>query len=223
MTDWEDRSLDGATLAFAPAWLAREVADAWLDALLGEVAWRTERLRVFGREHVVPRRVAFQGDEGVRYRYSGRDHRAAPWTPTVRAIRDALRETLREAPPDTLGDDRGDASPGVDFDGALLNLYRDGADAMGWHADDEPELGARPVIASISLGAPRAMRFRRRRGDAWETATIELPHGSLLVMAGDTQSNWQHALPRRARVTEPRVNATFRRFRDACGEASRPV
>lgn len=204
---WEDRSLDGADLVLSRDWIARGAADAWLDALSREVAWRSERLRVFGRVHEVPRRVAFQGEAGVRYRYSGREHEAEPWTPAVRAIRDALHAAL----------------PDATFDGALLNLYRDGRDAMGWHADDEPELGARPVIASVSLGATRALRFRRRRGDGWETATLDLPHGSLLVMAGETQRWWQHALPRRARVTEPRVNLTFRRFRDACDGAAGPV
>jgi alkylated DNA repair dioxygenase AlkB len=91
----------------------------------------------------------------------------------------------------------------------LANLYRDGNDSMGWHADDEPELGDEPVIASVSLGAERDFTLRRRdrRG---QTVAMPLPHGSLLLMAGPTQRHWQHALPKRRRMREPRINLTFR-------------
>ena len=96
------------------------------------------------------------------------------------------------------------------FNGCLLNLYRNGEDRMGWHADDEPELGPQPVIASISLGAARDFRLRRKdRSTA--PFNLRLAHGSLLCMGGDTQAHWQHSLPRRTRVTTPRINLTFRR------------
>jgi alkylated DNA repair dioxygenase AlkB len=102
------------------------------------------------------------------------------------------------------------------FNSVLANLYRDGNDAMGWHSDDEPELGARPVIASLSLGAERRFLFRPKRRDdkgARTASELRLAHGSLLRMAGDTQAIYQHALPRMARVTAPRINLTFRRIR----------
>jgi alkylated DNA repair dioxygenase AlkB len=112
------------------------------------------------------------------------------------------------------------AAAGIDFNSVLANLYRDGCDAMGWHSDDEVELGPRPAVASVSLGAPRRFAFRGRpsRGEkrrATEIARhgLELPHGSLLLMAGDTQVNWQHALPRTARPVGPRINLTFRWIR----------
>jgi alkylated DNA repair dioxygenase AlkB len=98
---------------------------------------------------------------------------------------------------------------GCNFNSVLVNLYRDGNDSMGWHSDNEPELGAAPVIASISLGATRDFHVRSRRG-AGDVQSIPLTHGSLLVMHGSSQSEWQHALPRRKRVTEPRINLTFR-------------
>jgi alkylated DNA repair dioxygenase AlkB len=104
---------------------------------------------------------------------------------------------------------------GHPFNSVLANLYRDGNDSMGWHSDDEPELGTRPVIASISLGAERDFQLRRRKRSGSKTTAGPaknrlLPHGSLLLMAGNSQRDWQHALPKRRRVSKPRVNLTFR-------------
>ena len=100
------------------------------------------------------------------------------------------------------------------FNSVLVNLYRDGDDSMGWHADDEPELGPRPVIASLSLGATRRFRMQPRRGgrDVRRALShaIDLTHGSLLVMAGDTQRDWRHAVPRTRSTVGPRINLTFR-------------
>jgi alkylated DNA repair dioxygenase AlkB len=99
---------------------------------------------------------------------------------------------------------------GAEFNAVLLNLYRDGRDGMGWHADDEPELGRNPVIASVSLGATRrfCLRHRRRRDLKLD---LPLPHGSLLLMAGATQHHWLHALPKTQRPVGERINLTFRR------------
>jgi alkylated DNA repair dioxygenase AlkB len=99
----------------------------------------------------------------------------------------------------------------VEHNSVLCNRYRDGRDAMGWHSDDEPELGPEPVIASLSFGAARRFRLRHRRA-AGIGVDLELAPGSLLVMAGATQANYRHALPRSARVTAPRINLTFRRI-----------
>jgi alkylated DNA repair dioxygenase AlkB len=97
------------------------------------------------------------------------------------------------------------------FQGVLANLYRDGRDAMGLHADDEPELKPDAEIASVSLGAVR--RFVLKPRDAAQ-APFELQpaHGSLLVMAGTTQRHWRHGVPRAARVSAPRINLTFRQY-----------
>jgi alkylated DNA repair dioxygenase AlkB len=99
----------------------------------------------------------------------------------------------------------------VDFNSVLANLYRDGRDSMGWHSDDEPELGAQPVIASLSLGSTRRFVLKHRRDPSRKFA-LELPHGSLLLMRGATQANYRHALPRTARPVGPRINLTFRRI-----------
>ncbi|MCH8083059.1 MAG: alpha-ketoglutarate-dependent dioxygenase AlkB, partial [Myxococcales bacterium] len=105
---------------------------------------------------------------------------------------------------------RVEAACNAPFNSVLLNLYRDGADSMGWHSDDEPELGERPVIASLSLGATRRFRLRHRRRKELEAVAIELENGSLLIMEGDTQRFWKHQVSKSKRVAEPRVNLTFR-------------
>lgn len=183
--DWPDGPFYWAPRFWTPA-----QADALHAALAGEPAWTRHRVRLFGREHLAPRLSAWHGDAHARYRYSGVWHEPHPWTPALAAVRDALREAL-----------------GLSFNAVLANRYRDGRDAMGWHRDDEAELGDRPVIASASFGAPR--RFDLRHDSGLREALV-LDHGSLLVMAGASQSRWRHALPRTARPTGERINLTFR-------------
>ena len=187
--------LPDAELRFEPAWLAASEADALLAALRGQIAWETHRIRIFGKEHDVPRRSCWIGDPGAGYVYSRVRFEPRPWPPALTALRARI-----------------DQASGVAMNSVLANLYRSGQDAMGWHSDDEPELGTRPVIASLSLGGARRFRFRHRR-DHSKTFAIELPHGSLLLMSGDTQANWQHALPRTSKPVAPRLNLTFRRIR----------
>jgi alkylated DNA repair dioxygenase AlkB len=192
----------GADVGFAAGWLPADEADALFAALTLQVPWEVHRIRMFGRLVDSPRLSCWIGDAEATYVYSGTRFAPRPWPPALRPLRERL---AREA--------------GVDFNSVLANLYRDGRDAMGWHADDEPELGPQPVIASVSLGAPRRFVFRRRplRGAKPRAAEpgkhpLDLPHGSLLLMAGDTQANWQHALPRTAKAVGPRINLTFRRI-----------
>jgi alkylated DNA repair dioxygenase AlkB len=172
--------------------LAPADADRLFAALIRTIDWRGEEVLIFGRRRVVPRLVAWHGDPGAAYAYSGTPHEPLPWT------RDLLE--LRE---------RAEALTGRRFNSVLLNRYRDGRDGMGWHADDEPELGPEPAIASVSLGAPRrfALRHRRRRE---ARLALDLCHGDLLLMAGVTQHHWLHALPKTARPVGERVNLTFR-------------
>lgn len=158
-----------------------------------EIGWEQHRIRLFGREVHCPRLSAWHGDPGAAYGYSGVRYDPAAWTPTLSQLR-----TLVET------------AAGNSFNSVLLNLYRDGSDTMGWHADDERELGPRPVIASLSLGEPRKFRFRHRE-DHGTTYDIWLGHGSLLIMHGSVQSAWHHALPRSKRVRGERMNLTFRR------------
>jgi len=175
-------------------------ADGYLKELLTQIEWRQDTLRIYGREHSIPRLHQWYADKDIGYSWSGLDMNPQNWITPL----DSLRELLRE-------------KTGYRFNSVLANLYRDGNDSMGWHADNEPELGNEPVIASISLGAERDFQIRK-----WETGAIKrhgpavnmlLPHGSLLLMSGASQRDWQHALPKRRRITLPRVNLTFRLIR----------
>lgn len=183
--------LPGADLRFDPAWLAPREADALLEALQAGLAWETHRIRMFGREIDSPRRSVWIGDPDAAYRYSGTRFAPRPWTPALRMLGERLEDAA-----------------GVRFNSVLANLYRDGRDGMGWHSDDEPELGTQPVIASVSLGAPRRFVLKARTGE--KRLALELPHGSLLVMAGETQRRYRHALPKTARPVGSRINLTYR-------------
>lgn len=186
-------ALADADVRYQSAWLPKAAADVLLRALIDEIPWTQHHVRIFGRELPSPRLSAWIGDPGAAYTYSRVRHEPLPWTPALAVLRARLR-----------------AESGVDFNSVLANRYRDGRDSMGWHADDEPELGAQPVIASVSLGATRQMRFRSRSEDARASVAIALEHGSLLWMAGATQQRYQHAISKtRAQVGE-RINLTFR-------------
>jgi alkylated DNA repair dioxygenase AlkB len=185
-------------LRFAERWLAAAKADALFADLLARVPWEVHRIRLFGRMVDSPRLSCWIGDPGASYRYSGALFEPHPWPASLAALRAAVEEAA-----------------GARFDSVLANRYRSGSDAMGWHSDDEPELGPQPVIASVSLGATRRFVLKAHTGD--ERLALELPHGSLLVMRGDTQRNYRHALPRTARPVGERVNLTFRQVGPGAG------
>lgn len=170
-------------------------ADECLQRLIRETDWRQDEVRVFGRNHLQPRLHAWYGDAGMTYAYSGLTLEPQPWTPLLGALKHQV-----------------EAIAGVGFNSVLLNYYRDHRDSMGMHADDEPELGPNPVIASISFGEERVLRFRHRRDRSIEPAKIPLPHGSLLLMRGATQANWHHGINKLTRPCGARVNLTFRRI-----------
>ena len=171
--------------------LGEESHESLLTTLTSELEWEQRHLVMFGKEVAEPRLSAWYGDE--EYTYSGITLAPRPMTPTL----DRLRR---------LCEDRA----GSRFNSVLANLYRNGHDSMGWHADDEPELGPEPVIASLSLGCTRRFRFRHRRDR--EIVEHDLTGGSLLVMGGACQSAWMHAVPKQSRVTDARLNLTFRRI-----------
>lgn len=185
--------LPGAWLRFDPHWLGPVEATALFDSLQAEVPWETHRIRLFGRLIDSPRRSRWIGDPGAAYTYSGTRFEPRPWPDALLGIRKRLSEAL-----------------GMEFNSVLANLYRDGRDYMGWHSDAEAELGPEPIIASLSLGAPRRFVLRHRQDPA-RKLVLELSPGSLLVMAGQTQRHYRHALPRTARPVGPRINLTFRR------------
>lgn len=179
---------DGSAILH-PWILGEGSAAATFDEVRDAVEWSQHRLTLFGREVDEPRLSAWYGDHP--YTYSGVPRDPLPWNePLVELRRICERITAST------------------FNTVLANLYRDGNDSMGWHADDEPELGSSPVIASVSLGAPRRFKFRHR--DSGETIECRLPPGSLLVMSGACQRRWMHSVPKEKRVSEPRINLTFR-------------
>ncbi len=190
--DGRHEALPGASLACHADWLPAMEADTLFADLRASLPWSVHRIRLFGRSVDSPRLSAWIGDADAVYRYSGTDFLPHPWTPALSGLRARLQDAL-----------------GVPFNSVLANLYRDGRDAMGWHSDDEPELGPAPVIASISLGGVRRFLLKHRQDPA-QRAAFELPHGSLLVMAGETQRHYRHALPRTAKPVAPRINLTFR-------------
>lgn len=190
-------TIDDVLPVDGPAWLHRSAipdADRLLRVLETEVAWRQEEARVMGRQVLIPRLTAWYGDAG--YVYSGIRLHPAPWSPPLVELKTVA-----------------DRLAGCAFNSVLLNLYRSGRDSVSWHSDDEPGLGPEPVIASLSLGAARRFQFKHRKGG--ELVTIELEHGSALIMAGRTQSCWRHQVPKTARAVGPRINLTFRLMHSA--------
>ena len=181
-----------ARVAFIGGWLATRDADDLALQLATEVPWAVHRIRMFGRWVASPRLSCWMGDPEARYRYSGALFEPEPWHPAVRALLPSL-----------------EAACGARFNSVLLNRYRHGGDSMGWHSDDEPELGPAPVIASLSLGEARRFLLRMKDNNAVR-AEWRLAHGDLLVMRGDCQREAQHALPRMARAAGERINLTFR-------------
>lgn len=186
--------LPDADIHYIPGWLAPAHADALLTALQTDIAWTVHRIHMFGRWVDSPRLSCWVGDPEAKYRYSGADFVPHPWPAVLQALRAQVQSQC--------------ATP---FNSVLLNRYRDGSDSMGWHSDDEPELGPQPVIASVSLGAARRFLLRRRDDPARKVEYL-LGHGDLLLMAGGTQAHYQHALPKAARVHGERINLTFRQI-----------
>mgnify|MGYP001378777218 CR=1 FL=1 len=195
--EWHAFDLPDARVRLARGWLPPEAAEALMQALLREVPWQVHTVRLFGRELPSPRLSCWIGDPGAAYRYSGTRFAPQPWIAPLAALRERLQAEL-----------------GHPFNSVLANRYRGGGDAMGWHSDDEPELGPEPAIASLSLGATRRFLLRHRR-DASLRLALALEAGSLLLMEGPTQRHWHHALPRTARPVGERINLTFRQVSPA--------
>src|SRR5215471_5406000 len=191
----------GAWLDHDPGWLSRQEADRALAAIRDEQSWEQREIVIFGRRVLQPRLIAWAGEHG--YRYSGQTLPPRALTP---AVRDLLERVARQA--------------AVPFNHVLLNRYRSGDDSMGLHAEDEPELGPRPTVAIVSLGATRRLVVRPRRGRAPERHDLALGHGALLVMGGTCQRHYVHGIPRQAGAAGERISLTFRRLLRAPDGAS---
>ena len=178
------------------AWLIEhfipiELADRFYQELLQDIQWREEHYTIYGKQVTAPRLVAWYGDPQAQYCYSGISHSPLPWLPLLAQLKIQIEQHTHQR-----------------FNSVLCNLYRDGADSMGWHADKEPELGRNPYIASLSLGEKRL--FKLRHNKTKQTVDVLLENGSLLLMGGELQHNWRHSIPKTAKAKNPRINLTFR-------------
>jgi alkylated DNA repair dioxygenase AlkB len=188
----ERLDLCDAEVFLYPAFFPADQADRLLLELRDTTAWRQETITLYGKRRDQPRLTAWYGDPGTTYIYSGIKNVPLPWTPAILEIKRGVE------PPS-----------GVVFNSVLLNRYRTGKDSVSWHADDEPDFGEHPVIASVSFGGTRTFQLKHKTRRELK-ASVELTHGSLLIMRGGTQANWLHQIPKTAKHVGERLNLTFR-------------
>ena len=168
-------------------------ADHYFEMLMKNIAWENDQAIIFGRKIITKRKVAWYGDRGFEYTYSNINKYALPWTIELIELK-ALVEKLT----------------GETFNSCLLNLYHSGEEGMAWHSDGDMSLAKQTTIASLSLGATRKFCFRHLRTK--EKIEMQLQSGQLIVMRGETQQHWQHAIMKSQKVIHPRINLTFRQF-----------
>ena len=180
-------------LIWQPHFLAADVASNYLSTLMTELAWEQRSIKLYGKEVPFPRLTAWYGDVEATYAYSGNVFSPRAWTPSLRD----LQQQLQVGFPFT-------------YNSVLANWYRNGNDSMGWHADNESELGQNPVIASLSLGATRSFHLKHRTTN--ERIKLDLSHGSLLIMGGAMQHHWVHQIPKTKKPLADRINLTFRQI-----------
>ncbi|HXJ94624.1 MAG TPA: alpha-ketoglutarate-dependent dioxygenase AlkB [Terriglobia bacterium] len=191
----------GAEIYYERNFLSPEEATTLFNLLRTKCAWERRRTSF---NSAVPRDEAYYGDPGTSYTYSRREYKPLPWIPELLS----LKTQVEEATPPVAYPNAG--LPRLGYNAVLCNLYRNGKDSVGLHADAEPEMG--PVIASVSLGAERLFRLKGQDGAV--AFAERLPHGSLLIMAGKTQINFKHEVPKEPDISEPRINLTFRHIED---------
>lgn len=182
---------DGEALYY-PDFFSPAESDTIFKTLLEETHWKQEPIKIFGKEVMQPRLTAYYGDTEKKLKYSGITMHSYPWTPTLMQIKKSIEPIS-----------------GTHFNGVLLNQYRNEKDSMGWHRDNEKELGKDPIIASVSFGAVRTFKFKHH-ADKKMKVSVDLAHGSLLVMKGSTQHNWEHSMAKIETETGIRINLTFR-------------
>ena len=177
-------------------------ANALYENLLNELPWQSDIVTLFGKTHVTTRQIVWMGDHDVSYHYSGQTRRAIPWTKQMLHVKRHIEQQLSSS------------GINVDFNSCLLNYYPSGEDGMGYHADDEKELGAQPIIASLSLGARRKFVFKHktiRQENKPVKVELYLESGQLIVMHGDTQDFWKHTITKTKTVASGRISLTFRK------------
>ena len=168
------------------------------DTLLTELPWHSDIVTLFGKTHVTTRQIVWMGEEDTSYHYSGHSRQSVPWSDTVFHVKQNVEQAL--------------LAIGIkaDFNSCLLNYYPSGADGMGYHADDEKELGYQPIIASLSLGATRKFVLKHKKTQ--DKVELHLESGQLIVMHGDTQTCWKHTITKTKTVADGRISLTFRQI-----------
>jgi alkylated DNA repair dioxygenase AlkB len=185
--------MQDANVRYFPNWLEQLKAHQYLNILSNTLRWRQDTIKLYGKEHFIPRLQAWYGDDDAFYKYSGLPLAPLEWTPALIELKQCC-----------------EGIAGQRFNSVLANWYRDGRDSMGMHSDDEPELGQRPTIASVSLGAERQLIFKHKQTK--QRVPVPLANGSLLIMSDQTQDYWQHGINKTAKPIDARINLTFRRI-----------
>lgn len=175
--------------------ISEQFALTIMQRLKDQIQWKQDTITMFGKVHPVPRLTAWYGDAGKTYTYSGIRSEPKPWIEELLTLKNQIESLL----------------PELKFNSVLLNHYRNGLDKMGWHSDDEKEMGINPTIVSVSLGATRRFDLRNK-SDKNKVFKLDLTNGSLLIMRGELQHYWVHQVPQQKRITEERINLTFRKI-----------
>tara|TARA_Y100001968_G_scaffold265985_1_gene255325 strand:- start:187 stop:747 length:561 start_codon:yes stop_codon:yes gene_type:complete len=177
-----------------PCWLNKSEAEVWKKKLFDNLEWDQPKVNVFGKDYLVPRKTMFIGDKDILYRYSGVTHKGKGWPQWIHPLLEQVCFISKS-----------------NFNGCLVNLYRNGLDRMGWHSDNEKELRSDKPIASLSLGASRDFFIKHR--DLPKKAIIKLNNGDLLIMHPLCQKEWIHSIPIRKKILDYRINLTFRCYK----------
>jgi len=183
--------IENGEYIFYPNFFSKSESDILLNGLMTNVAWKQESMNMYGKKINFPRLTAWYGNNDKPYSFSGITLKPLPWTSEILTIKNKVELVAQ-----------------IEFNSVLLNLYRDGNDSISWHTDAEKELGKNPIIASVNFGATR--KFQLRHIKTKEKLEIELTHGSLLIMQGELQHNWQHQVPKTSKLVGERINLTFR-------------
>lgn len=194
---FEPVRMPDADVALLHGLLTRDSYQDTLSTLLAQVEWRQESVKIYGKLMQQPRLVSWYGDPGKVYRYSGISLSPLPWTPILQDLRRRVEDCTEKS-----------------FNSVFLNLYRDHNDSMGFHSDDERELGAQPAIASLTFGATRVFTLKHKSRPEQPSVKLALEAGSVLLMQGQTQHFWKHGIMKQSQPCGPRINSTFRTILD---------
>ena len=185
-------NLKGAEITYYPEFFNINEADHYFKSLLNDIQWNQDTISVFGKTHLQPRLTAFYASNNKAYKYSNIKMEPYPFKDSLIEIKNKIESELK-----------------IKLTSCLANLYRNGSDSNGWHADNEKELGENPIIASVTFGAERSFHLKHKTDKSLKTKLV-LKHGSLLLMQGGTQTNWLHQIPKTKKEIGKRINLTFR-------------